>query len=63
MCLSNTNIFYTFRLLVRAMKKRVVGGEDLWHKLAFGEYIYDSKGDHKSGEIVDFYSFFKISIS
>ena len=50
------NIFYTFRLLVQAIKKEVVGGggaEDLWHKLAFGEYQYENyKGDHKSDQIL-----------
>ena len=39
------NIFYTFRLLIQAIKNRVVGGEDLLRSVAFGEYQYECKGD------------------
>ena len=30
----------------------MVGGEDLLHRLVFGEYQYECKGDHKSDRYV-----------
>ena len=30
----------------------MVGGEDLLHRLVFGEYQYECKGDHKSDSYV-----------
>ena len=30
----------------------MVGGEDLLHRLVFGEYQYECKGDHKSERYV-----------
>ena len=52
MLFSDENFFYTFRLLIEAIKKKVVGGEDLLHRLVFGEYQYECKGDHKSDRYV-----------
>ena len=52
MLFSDEKFFYTFRLLIEAIKKKVVGGEDLLHRLVFGEYQYECKGDHKSDRYV-----------
>ena len=63
MLFSDENFFYTFRLLIEAIKKKVVGGEDLLHRLVFGEYQYECKGDHKSHRDVVMIIFISYKIS
>ena len=41
----------------------MVGGEDLLHRLVFGEYQYECKGDHKSHRDVVMIIFISYKIS